>query len=82
MNWEQLHAARHKLFKSKIRTLRKLGYQGKIANENEIISGTLLPAVLIGEDEIKNFSGNSISLHRINLNHKPQIVRIIPLSAN
>jgi putative PLP-dependent aminotransferase (TIGR04422 family) len=82
MNWEQLYATRHKLFKSKIKTLRKLGDQGKIANENEIISGTLLPAVLIGEDEIKNFSGNSICLHRINLNPKPQIVRIIPLSAN
>lgn len=82
INWENLHTTRHKLFKSKIRTLRQLGYQGKIANENEILGGTLLPAVLVGEDEIKGFSKNSIFLHRINLNPKPQIVSIIPFSAD
>jgi hypothetical protein len=79
VNWEDLFSQRHVLLKSKINALRQLGYRDGFEGEEAILAGTLLPAVLIGNQELENFTKNSLTLNRINVKNTPYRVRILPV---
>jgi hypothetical protein len=79
VNWENVFRTRHTLLKSKIFLLRQSGFKGQLDNEVEILEGTLLPAVIIAADELKNYTNHSITLNRINSSHRPYPVRILPV---
>ena len=79
VNWEDLFNKRQELLKSKINALRQLGYNAGFENEEAILAGTLLPAVLIGTLELENFTRNSLTLNRINVKSAPYLVRILPV---
>ena len=79
VNWEDLFNKRQVLIKSKINALRQLGYSADFENEEAILAGTLLPAVLIGNQELENFTRNSLTLNRINVKSAPYLVRILPV---
>ena len=79
VNWENLFNKRQILLKLKINALRQLGYSHSLENEEDILRGTLLPAVLIGTQELKNFTKNSLTLNRINVKSTPYLVRILPI---
>ena len=79
VNWEDLFNKRQVLLKSKINALRQLGYNAGFENEEAILAGTLLPAVLIGTLELENYTRNSLTLNRINVKSAPYLVRILPV---
>lgn len=61
-----------------IKNLQKLGYSGKIMKENEILTGNLIPTVIVinGGRNIPQYPG--IQAHVINKYSKPRRVLIIP----
>lgn len=80
VNWKNLFENRLMLFEARIKAARQRGYTGTFEMEDEILNGTFLPSVLIGAQELKNFTQGSLSRHRINVGSKPHLIRILPVS--
>jgi putative PLP-dependent aminotransferase (TIGR04422 family) len=78
LGWENLFNFRQDRLNLKISVIKQLGYTGGFEMQDDLLKRTILPTVLIGNQELENFTDNTLLRHRINVKNAPYPVRIYP----